>query len=88
MFVGYCLGEFWICFQKKSIMSQSIETLLPQDILDNLRLARQNHTLSYFADGTYTQDDVNGFISQVSRLESTITFSVAALILPTLEICM
>ena len=69
-------------------MSQSIETLLPQDILDNLRLARQNHTLSYFADGTYTQDDVNGFISQVSRLESTITFSVAALIWPTLEICM
>lgn len=49
-------------------MSQSIETLLPQDLLDTLRLARQNHTLSYFADGTYTQDDVNGFIRQVNRL--------------------
>lgn len=61
-------------------MSQSIEKLLPQDILDNLRLSRQNHTLSYFADGTFTQDDVNGFISQVEWQQSIVTFSAAALI--------
>ena len=45
-------------------MCESIESKLPNDVLDELIVSRQDHTLSYFADGKYTEEDLNGFVNQ------------------------
>lgn len=68
-------------------MSLSINDIIPKDILDILERSKQTETLSYFKDGTFTQDDVNGFINQVIRILTTFTCSAVAWISPTPELC-
>lgn len=61
-------------------MCESIESKLPNDVLDELIVSRQDHTLSYFADGKYTEEDLNGFVNQVPEFTFRHVRSVAVLI--------